>query len=98
MQFFTSSSRAILQNVYRKSLYSSLTFFLVLPLVVFFQSKVNQVSFGCTITPHSLTYFIIFNFKPTVFEILICLLHIPLGEQIYFCGVCSSGQLCSICL
>lgn len=30
--------------------------------------------------PPSLTYFIIFNFKPTVFEIFVCLLHILLGE------------------
>jgi predicted secreted protein len=70
--------------------------FLVLPIVIFFQSEVDQVSFGCTITPPP-TYFIIFYFKTTVFEILICLLHIPLGEQIYFGGPVLGNYAASVC-
>jgi hypothetical protein len=32
---------------------------------------------------HSCSNSIIFNLKPLVYNILICLLYIPLGEQIY---------------
>jgi len=51
MQFFTSACKLghFAKCVKKEFIFFS-NFFLVLPLV-FFQSEMDQVSFGCTITP-----------------------------------------------
>jgi hypothetical protein len=80
MQFFTSASRL---GHCAKCVQKEFLFFSN------FSSSSLSSSFSQRWTKCllALTYYIVFNFKPTVFEILMCLVHIPLVEQIYFGGL-----------
>lgn len=73
-------SLAILQYIYKKSVYSTF-------ISVMFSSRLHSTYFvesaPRAANYHSITILLTLNLKTMGYKILICLLHILLGQQIY---------------